>query len=116
MGRTLIVKDHKTEVDRRFKYLEAVINDVNYETEEIRARILAANKAYSSLRPIFRSKQIHRNNKIRLYNTVIKPILCYGSVTWTSTQTSQQMLTHCGRVTQICVFNTVKLGTSASFP
>ena len=26
------------------------------------------------------------------------------------------MLTHCGRVTQICVFNTVKLGTSASSP
>jgi hypothetical protein len=26
------------------------------------------------------------------------------------------VLTHCGRVTQICVFNTVKLGTSASSP
>jgi len=25
-------------------------------------------------------------------------------------------LTHCGRVTQICVFNTVKLGTPASSP
>ena len=25
-------------------------------------------------------------------------------------------LTHCGRVTQICVFNTVNLGTSASSP
>jgi len=25
-------------------------------------------------------------------------------------------LTHCGRVTQICVFNTLKLGTSASSP
>ena len=25
-------------------------------------------------------------------------------------------LTHCGRVTQICVFNTVKIGTSASSP
>jgi len=25
-------------------------------------------------------------------------------------------LTRCGRVTQICVFNTVKLGTSASSP
>jgi len=24
--------------------------------------------------------------------------------------------THCGRVTQICVFNTVKLGTSTSSP
>jgi len=26
------------------------------------------------------------------------------------------LLKHCGRVTQICVFNTVKLGTSASSP
>jgi len=26
------------------------------------------------------------------------------------------ILTHCGRVTQICVINTVKLGTSASSP
>ena len=26
------------------------------------------------------------------------------------------ILTHCGRVMQICVFNTVKLGTSASSP
>jgi len=25
-------------------------------------------------------------------------------------------LTHCGRVTQICVFNTVKLGVSESSP
>jgi len=29
---------------------------------------------------------------------------------------SPRHLTHCGRVTQICVFNTVKLGTSASSP
>jgi len=30
--------------------------------------------------------------------------------------TVMKYLTHCGRVTQICVFNTVKLGTSASSP
>jgi len=91
-GRTLTIEDHKIEVVRRFKYLGTVINDVNEEIEEIRAMILAANKAYSSLQTIFRSKQIHRNNKIRLYRTLIKPILCYGSVTWTLTQTSEQML------------------------
>jgi uncharacterized heparinase superfamily protein len=88
----LNVEDHKIEVVRRFKYLETVINDVNDETEEIRARILAANKAYSSLQTVFRSKQIHRNNKTRLHKTLIEPILCYGSVTWTLTQTSEQML------------------------
>jgi len=76
----------------RVKYLGTVIHDSNDKTEEIRARILAANKAYSSLQTIFRSKQIHRNNKIRLYKTLIKPILCYGSVTWTLTQTAEQML------------------------
>ena len=34
----------------------------------------------------------HPNNKIRLYKTLIKPILCYGSVTWTLTQAAEQML------------------------
>jgi hypothetical protein len=58
-GGTLTVEDHKIVVVRRFKYLGTVINDINNETEEIRARILAANKAYSSLQTIFRSKQIH---------------------------------------------------------
>jgi flagellar basal body P-ring protein FlgI len=72
-GRTLTVEDHKIEVVRRFKYLGTVINDVKDEMEEIRAIILAANKAYSSLQTIFRSEQIYRNNKIRLYRTLIKP-------------------------------------------
>jgi uncharacterized heparinase superfamily protein len=44
----LTVEDHKIEVAMRFKYLWTIINDSNDETEEIRARILAANKAYSS--------------------------------------------------------------------
>ena len=58
-GGTLTVEDHKIEVVRRFKYVGTVINDSNDETEEIRARILAANKAYVSLQTIFRSEQIH---------------------------------------------------------
>ena len=33
-----------------------------------------------------------------------------------STVFSRAVLTHCGRVRQICVFNTAKLGTSASSP
>jgi hypothetical protein len=31
-------------------------------------------------------------------------------------QVNKNFLTHCGRVTLICVFNMVKLGTSASSP
>jgi hypothetical protein len=59
---TLTAKEQDSEVVRRFKYLGTVINDTNDETKEIRARILATNKAYSSLQTIFRSKQIHINH------------------------------------------------------
>jgi len=48
-------------------------------------KIVAANKAYSSLQIMFRYKEIPQNNK-RLYTKLIKPVLCYGSVTWTLTQ------------------------------
>jgi hypothetical protein len=37
--------------------MSTVINDVNDETEDIRARVPGVNKAYSSLQTIFRSKQ-----------------------------------------------------------
>jgi hypothetical protein len=90
--RTLTVEDHDIEVVTRFKYLGMVLNDTNEEKEEIPARFPAANKAHSSLQSIFQSKQIHRNNKIRLYKTLIKPILSYRSVTWTLTQTTEQRL------------------------
>jgi hypothetical protein len=80
-------EDHDIEVVRGFKYVGTVINNTNDETEEIQA----ANKAYSSLQTIFRS-QVHCNNKMELYKTLIKPALCYGSVTWTQTRMTEQIL------------------------
>jgi hypothetical protein len=70
----LTAEDRKFEVVGRFERLGTVIYDSNDETEEIRARILAANKAYVSLQTTFRSNQIYRNNKIRLYKTLINTL------------------------------------------
>ena len=39
--------DHDTEADRIFKYLGTVSNNTNDKTEEIKATITAAYKAYS---------------------------------------------------------------------
>ena len=58
---------HGIEVVTSFKYQGTAINNTNNEAEEIKARILAANTACSSLQTISVSKQFHRNNKIRLY-------------------------------------------------
>jgi uncharacterized membrane protein YgaE (UPF0421/DUF939 family) len=81
----LTINDHEIEVVKNFKYLGAVINNANDETEEIKAAILTANKAYYSLQTIFMSKRIHHNNKIRIYKTLIRAVLCYGNVTSTLT-------------------------------
>jgi hypothetical protein len=72
----LTAVDHDIEFVRNCKYLGAAIDNTNDETQEIRARILVANKACSCLQIMFISKQIHRNNKIKLYKTLIKPELC----------------------------------------
>jgi len=78
--------DHDIEAVGSFKNLQNVNDNTNDGTEEIKTRITAANTAYSPLHISFRCKQIHRNNKIRLYETLKKPVLCYGSVNWTITQ------------------------------
>jgi len=55
----LTVKGCGTECVRNIKYWWTVISNTNDGTEEVKARTLAANKAYSSLQPVFRSKQVH---------------------------------------------------------
>jgi hypothetical protein len=55
----LTVKGRGTECVRNIKYLGTVISNTNDETEEVKGRTQAANKAYSSLQTVFRSKQIH---------------------------------------------------------
>jgi len=44
--------------------VRTVISNTDGGTEEVKTRILAGNKAFSSLQTVFRSKQIHWNNKI----------------------------------------------------
>jgi hypothetical protein len=46
---------------------------------------------------MFRFKQIHQNNKMGLHTTLIMPVLCNGSVTWTLTQMTEEVLCRCER-------------------
>jgi hypothetical protein len=59
-----ILTINKVEV-KSIKYQGSVISKTKDGTEKIKARILAANKVYSSLKTVFRSKQSQRNYKIR---------------------------------------------------
>jgi len=61
---------------------------------------------------LFGCDSVQYGRKVTMFHRNMLPQPSYNA--FTSKKTA--ILTHCGRVTQICVFNTVKLGTSASSP
>jgi hypothetical protein len=64
-----------------FIYLGSVINETNDMKEEIDKRIQNANRCYYGLLKHFKSRLLTSETKIRLYTTLVKPILTYGSET-----------------------------------
>ena len=104
--------------------LGTLITTNNNTYAEINNRIALANRSYFGLVNILKAKNINRKYKVIIYKTLIKAVLMYGAETWVLSKADElrlgvferKILTHCGRVTQICVFNTVKLGTSGSSP
>jgi hypothetical protein len=63
-----------------------VTKDGGSETD-VNIRIIKAKGAFALLRPLWRSKEISRNTKLRIFNTNIKSVLLYGCETWKITQT-----------------------------
>ena len=49
---------------------------------EIRNRISQGKKTIERLNKMWRSDVIARNNKKKIYNTIVKSILLYGSEAW----------------------------------
>jgi hypothetical protein len=65
------------------------IND-NSVQKEIQRHILAGNRTYFAAISLFRNRLLSRATKIRLYKTLISPIVAYGAETWTMTKTEEQ--------------------------
>ena len=59
---------------------------------EIKERITAGNKAYYSSYNLLKNKNITRKTKITIYKTIIRPVVTYGSETWTLTKSAENML------------------------
>ncbi|KAI5718547.1 hypothetical protein M8J77_022853 [Diaphorina citri] len=75
-----------------FKFLGVHIDDQNQRQTEMQIRLNNANKAYHSLRSLFSSRLLSRNSKLTLYNTIIKPVLLYGSETWSVTKREEHQM------------------------
>jgi len=65
----------------QFKYLGSIITQDNDIKTEM--RLQSANKCFFGLNKIFRSKVISKNLKVRMYLTLLRPIIIlYGVETW----------------------------------
>jgi DNA-binding transcriptional regulator/RsmH inhibitor MraZ len=49
---------------------------------DIHSEIMPANGAYSAHNILFRSNLFSQNNKLKIYKTLVWPILCYEEEAW----------------------------------
>ena len=76
----------------KFKYLGATVTNINDTREEIKRRINMGNACYYSVEKLLSSSLLSKNLKVRIYKTVILPVVLYGCETWTLTLREEQRL------------------------
>ena len=59
---------------------------------EIAERMVKGNKSYYANAKLIKSKLLKRNTKIKIYKTIIRPVITYSSVTWTITAKDEKNL------------------------
>ena len=55
-------------------------------------RIQEGNRAYAANHHMLKSKIIKRSAKMQIYKTLIRPVVTYGSETWTLTKSDENLL------------------------
>ena len=83
-----------THIDRveEFKYLGTTLTNQNFIAEEIKGRLKSGNACYHSVQNLLSSRLLSKNLKIKIYRTVILPVVLYGCETWSLTLREERKL------------------------
>jgi len=78
-------QSHCTEIDNssfkrveEFKYLETALTNQNSIQEEIKSRLNLGNACYHLVQNLLSSSLASKNLKIKIYRTIILPVVLYG--------------------------------------
>jgi hypothetical protein len=77
----------------KFKYLGMTLTNQNDIHDEIKNRLNSGNVCYHSVQNLLSSCLISKNLKIKIYKTVILPVVLYGCGTWSLTLGEERRLT-----------------------
>ena len=72
------IENKEFEQVKSFKYLVSAVNTDNTIEEEIKERIALGNKAFIANKKMFQSKLISKMAKLKLYCSVIRPVVTYA--------------------------------------
>ena len=76
----------------KFNYLGVTISEEGGSEEAVRARVSAAWDKWRDISGVISDKNMPRNFKIKLYMTVIRPVLLYGAECCTVRKKEEQIL------------------------
>ena len=79
------------EAVQSFQYLRNITSNTNNNNKCIKERIMMGNKAYYANRQLFNSSFISRNSKLQIYCTLVRPVVTYGSESWTLTVKEKEL-------------------------
>jgi hypothetical protein len=79
-GRDDSVKTDNSSIERveDFKYLGTTLTDQNSVQEEIRSRLKLGDACYHSMQNLLSFRLLSKNLKIKVYRTIILPVVLYG--------------------------------------
>jgi hypothetical protein len=78
LNRVIKVANKSFENAAYLKYLGTIITDQNLIQEEIKRRSNSGNACYHLVQNISSSRLLSRKLKIRIYETIILPVVLYG--------------------------------------
>jgi hypothetical protein len=76
----------------QFKYFGTTVTNGNLIQEEIKRRLSSGNACYHSIQNLLSSRLLSKNVKIRIYKTIILPVVLYGCETWSLTLRGEHRL------------------------
>jgi len=75
-----------------FKYLGTTLTNQNPIQEEIKGRLKSGNACCHSVQNLLPSSLLSKNLKIKIYRTVILPVVLYGCEIWSLTLREERRL------------------------
>jgi hypothetical protein len=86
------IANRSFEVVAKFRYLGTTLTDQICMNEEIKSRTNSGNVCCHSVQSPLSSRLLSRNVKVKIYKTIILPVVLYGCETWSLTLREEHRL------------------------